>query len=214
MPLSDVWHVPAVMHFVRAVAPMRVLDVGIGMGNFGLLVRQYGDVSNERLSREQWKLRIDGIELFEPYRNPVWAYAYDQVLMGDARQIVPTLSGYDLVLLNDVLEHFERSDARELIRDCLRAGRVVLATTPNCDYPQGAWGGNEAETHRCLITADDFEDLAEEMPVGCTTLYACSNSADVRGVLERAAQTCPRFSGGPRGIVRRAAGKMKKLLSR
>ena len=73
MPLSDVWHIPAVMHFVRAAAPTRVLDVGIGMGNFGLLVRQYGDIGNERLSREQWKLRIDGIELFEPYRNPAWA---------------------------------------------------------------------------------------------------------------------------------------------
>jgi len=38
--------------------------------------------------------------------------------------------GYDLVLLIDVLEHFDRLQGKELLEQCVRLGRNVLVSTP------------------------------------------------------------------------------------
>ena len=93
MPFSDFYHIPVVLHFALAAQPKSILDVGVGMGAYGLLLRQHLDICNQRLSREQWQLRIDGVEVFEGYRNPVWDYAYTSVIMGDAREVLAGMSG-------------------------------------------------------------------------------------------------------------------------
>src|SRR5437763_9703367 len=114
MPVSDYRHIPAVRHCVTALRPARVLDVGVGMGCYGMRLRQQLDVSYERVKREDWQVRIDGVEVFENYRNPVWEM-YSTVTIADARDALRRCDNYDLILLNDVLEHFEREEARTMI---------------------------------------------------------------------------------------------------
>lgn len=191
MPMSDTHHIPAVLHYAFALQPQTVLDVGVGMGAYGFLLRQYLDVGQERIRRADWRVRIDGVEVFEGYRNPVWDYAYDRVVLGDVRAVLPSLGRYDLVLLNDVLEHFERGDARALLREVLSRSAAVVATTPNREYPQGAWGGNEAETHRSLLDATDFPHLIAEHEVGVTSCYVCSADPRAAERLRAASATCP-----------------------
>lgn len=215
MPMSDTHHIPAVLHYAFALQPQTVLDVGVGMGAYGFLLRQYLDVGQERIHRPDWRVRIDGVEVFEGYRNPVWDYAYDRVVLDDVRAVLPSLGRYDLVLLNDVLEHFERETARALLRDVLSRSAAVVATTPNREYPQGAWAGNEAETHRSLLDATDFPHLVAEHRIGITSCYVCSADPHTAERLRAAAVTCPvvaprllprvtaRLERGWRGAIRR-----------
>ncbi len=191
MPLSNPEHIPAVLHYVRACQPSRILDVGIGTGSYGLLLRQSLDIGYGRVEKTSWQVQIDGAEIFPGYRNPVWDYAYDRVHMGDIRQLLPQLGNYDLVLCNDVLEHFPRDETRQLIRSLLEKATILIATTPNRDYPQGSWGGNEAETHHCLLDATDFAGLVAATVTGVTTCYVCSLQKDRVYPLLLAADRCP-----------------------
>ena len=215
MPMSDTHHIPAVLHYAFALQPRTVLDVGVGMGAYGFLLRQYLDVGQGRMRRADWRVRIDGVEVFEGYRNPVWDYAYDRVVLDDVRAVLSSLGRYDLVLLNDVLEHFEREDARALLREVLSRSAAVVATTPNREYPQGAWAGNEAETHRSLLGATDFPHLVAEHRIGITSCYVCSADLHTAQQLRAAVVTCPvaaprllprvtaRLDRGWRGALRR-----------
>jgi hypothetical protein len=187
MPISDFHHIPTVLHYAFAVRPQSVLDVGVGTGTYGFLLRQFLDF-------DHWPdrcVRIEGVEIFEPYRNPVWDFAYDRVHLGDVRDVLPTLGSYDLILMNDVLEHFVRPEARALVRQALGRGKAVVATTPNRHSPQGPWGGNEAETHRSLLDATDFPSLIAAIPVRGTTCFVCSIDRDVTARLRAATPFCP-----------------------
>ena len=217
MPMSDYQHIPTVLHYAVALGPRRVLDVGVGMGTYGFLLREFIDVAKERVQRSEWQTCIEGIEIFEAYRNPIWAYAYDRVHIGDVREILPTLPSYDLVLLNDVLEHFERNEARELTRESLRHGTAVVATTPNREYPQGTWAGNEAETHRALLDASDFTSLVVQTRVGITTCYVCSDDSAAVEKIHVASRSCPvaQVPRQPliRRVKRRAARELRQAVS-
>jgi len=191
MPLSNSEHIPAVLHFAQACRPRSILDVGIGTGSYGLLLRQSLDIGYGRIQKSEWEVTIDGVELFEPYRNPVWDFAYNRVLPGDIRDLLPGLGSYDLILCNDVLEHFPRAEARALVTTLLQHGRVLLATTPNREFPQGAWGGNEAERHHCLLGRDDFAGLVAEVVTGITSCFVCTRHEDLVYPLLLAADRCP-----------------------
>lgn len=156
MPVSDPYQLPFMLEAVARIQPKRVLDVGIGMGVVGMLLRQYLDVCGGRLQRDEWQLRLDGVEIFMPYRNPIWAYAYDTVHAGDAAEILPTLGEYDLILLCDVIEHFEKEAGRALLDRCLSKASWVVVTSPKGEYRQGAAFGNIHETHRSVWGKSDF----------------------------------------------------------
>lgn len=192
MPLSNPEHIPTVLHYLQACKPARVLDVGVGTGSYGLLARQCLDIGHGRVQQDQWQVRIEGVEIFPAYENPVWSYAYDQVHLGDIRTLLPALGSFDVVLCNDVLEHFPRAEARQLVHRLLERGKVLIATTPNRDYPQGAWGGNEAETHHCLLDRRDFHGLVATAITGDTTCYVCTADRQLIYPLLLASDRCAR----------------------
>jgi hypothetical protein len=68
-----------VLHFAQACQPRSVLDVGIGTGSYGLLLRQSLDIGHGRILPEEWRVQIDGVEIFEGHHNPVWDHAYSRV---------------------------------------------------------------------------------------------------------------------------------------
>jgi hypothetical protein len=157
MPQSDHWAVPFVVETAIAVNPARVLDVGVGMGQFGLHLRQSLDIARGRLHKPDWTIRVDGIELFEPYRNPIWNHYYDHIEIGDASEVLKrTTAHYDLILMCDVIEHFDKPTADAVLAEARRIAKWTIVTTPTGDYPQGAAHGNAAETHLSAWTPSDF----------------------------------------------------------
>lgn len=160
MPQSDYWAVPFVLEAAVAIDPASVLDIGVGMGQFGLHLRQSLDIARGRLIKPDWRVELDGVELFEPYRNPIWEYYYDRIAIADARSHLAGLKRkYDLMLICDVIEHFERSDALNVLTMARSRAKWVIVTTPLGDYPQGAMFDNVAETHRSSWTPAEFRAM-------------------------------------------------------
>jgi len=161
MPTSHPLQLDAVVGIVVTAAPRSLLDVGTGFGKYGILAREYLDPAN--FARQGGRgVRIDGIEVFEPYVTPVHRFVYDRLYIGDAVPVLRTLdTKYDLVLLIDVIEHLEREAGIELLRECARVGRNVLISTPKDIGDQGAEFDNPAEVHRTQWRREDFRAIGE-----------------------------------------------------
>jgi len=148
MPYSSFQNLTLVMAFLCKMRPKRVLDVGIGWGCYGLLCRYYLDMNNpETAEKEMWETEIVGIEIHEGYHNPVWDYAYDSVLIGDAREVAPTLGRFDVAIFTDVIEHFPKEVGKKFLDELLLQCPYVILTAPRGFLDQGAIYENEAERH-------------------------------------------------------------------
>lgn len=156
MPTSSHEQISVVLSLCRELAPKSVLDVGIGFGKYGVLLREYLDIFLERYERASWQIDIGGIEFFAPYENPIWHYVYDWVRIGDALEILPSLGGFDLILLVDVLEHLGRDEGRVLVDESIHHAKYVIVCTPAMFFAQSALCGNEAEVHRSRWIPGDF----------------------------------------------------------
>jgi len=173
MPQSDHWAVPWVVELVDHLLPDSVFDFGVGNGQFGLQLRQCLDIGRGRLKREQWEVTIEGVEVFENYRNPAWEYFYNDVHVGDGVQyLTHSKHQWDVILICDVIEHFERAKALELLHLLRSRANTVIVTTPNGHFPQGCVHGNEAERHLSEWVPRDFEVLGASTRPICSTFLA------------------------------------------
>jgi hypothetical protein len=181
MPTSKPDILSPVAKQILLAFPTSVLDIGVGHGKWGLLAREYTDIWMRRYTRPEWKVRIEGVEIHEPYRNPVWEYAYDVVHVGNALEILPKLSGCDLCLALDVLEHFTKADGLALLRLIVEKSRTAIVSYSNC--PQGTVMGNSYEAHLSTWLPADFVGL-EAPGTGISSLYndGVTNILFVKGV--------------------------------
>lgn len=162
MPTSNAYNIAPIIDAATHIKPKSVLDLGIGWGKYGALLREYLDGGNgalsESLSLTSPRTVLVGYEGFEQYRNPMWDL-YDTVHITDI--IYPPLwerfSNYDLVLLIDSLEHLEREVGEKLLQHLVEKNKNVIVSCPDGDYPQGAVYGNEYERHRSVWCREDFE---------------------------------------------------------
>jgi hypothetical protein len=165
MPSSRPNPIPTVIHVIRQLQPRSILDVGVGFGKWGHLFREYTDIlesENEptRYRRENWRVRIDGIEVYEGYITPMHRYLYNEIHIGEAGRILGRLQAYDVIFLGDVLEHFDRPAGMAFLRlAVLKSNRAVIVLTPKYETGQEALCANEYERHRSLWCADDFKKL-------------------------------------------------------
>jgi hypothetical protein len=165
MPSSRPNTIPTVIHLVRQLKPRSILDVGVGFGKWGHLFREYTDILEAehdpaRYQRENWQVRIDGIEGFPDYLTEMHRYLYNDIHAGDARKLLPQLPAYDVIFMGDVLEHLSKADGCQLLRDAFAcATKAVILTTPKYETDQTDLCGNELERHRSLWSARDFREF-------------------------------------------------------
>jgi hypothetical protein len=157
MPTSDMTNVAPVMNTVRLICPKHVLDLGIGFGKYGVLVREWTDGINGRVPHSSWKARIVGVEGHVGYRNPAWDL-YDRVDVEDFTDPDhwDKYEGHDLVLMIDSLEHVDRSVGDDLLIYLRDHNRNLIVSTPVGFRAQDAVNGNEFERHRSGWTRKDF----------------------------------------------------------
>jgi cyclopropane fatty-acyl-phospholipid synthase-like methyltransferase len=97
--------------------PQRILDVGAGYGKHGVLLREYLDPTPV----------VHGVEAWEPY---VEAHRlrgiYDHLYTRDALTFTAAdLLTYDLIVMGDVIEHFEKEDAFEFLNRAANSWMVI-----------------------------------------------------------------------------------------
>jgi len=162
MPSSRPNTIPTVIHLLRQLKPQSILDVGVGFGKWGHLFREYTDILEAerdpaRYRRENWRVRIDGIEGHAAYLTEMHRFLYNEIHVGDARALMKTLPGYDLIFLGDIIEHFEMATGMELLQDAFaKAGKAIIVSTPKFETEQEDLCGNELERHRSLWSAKEF----------------------------------------------------------
>lgn len=127
--------------------PATIVDLGCGCGLYGCIARNYLDGREGRVRKPDWRVGITGVEGFDQYANPMWG-AYDFVLRGDFRLIYETITGYDLVLMIDSLEHVEKAEALAILYHLALNNKNVIVSVPVGACPQGTCFGNDLETHR------------------------------------------------------------------
>ena len=165
MPSSRPNTIPIVINAVRQLKPQSILDVGIGFGKWGHLFREYTDIIEAehdpaRYQRANWKVRIDGVEGFAAYVTDMHRFLYNEIFIGNALELIRTARHYDLIFLGDIIEHFEKADGTQLLREAIqKADKAVIVSTPKFETGQGALCGNELEKHRSLWSARDFRSF-------------------------------------------------------
>jgi len=165
LPTSTYTHIPALVLYMQTVRPDSVLDVGVGNGKVGFLARDLLDVMlGERYRKEDRRVRIDGIEIFPDYIQEHQKSIYDHIFIGDAFEVIDTLDNYDLIVLGDVLEHFEKEKAWQFLDKCfLHCSRNIILNIPlGKGWTQPAIYGNPHETHRSWWETKEFEHLTTE----------------------------------------------------
>lgn len=161
MPIGSYSLIYHLAEHLQLHRPKSVLDLGVGFGLAGAIVRQYLDDGVQ-----PWKTVLVGVEAFKEYKNPSWDL-YGAVLEMDIRSFLsnndyPGLDGYakyDFIIFSDVLEHFEKEEGLKLIYDLmglLNKGGVLWIATPGVWCEQDAVHGNEYERHRSLWKWNEF----------------------------------------------------------
>jgi len=139
---------------IHLLQPKTVIDLGIGMGLYGVVTRQILDGIYGRCRPDQWQARICGVEIFEPYRNPCWDL-YDVVDVSDFQEL--PIEGWDLVLMIDALEHLPQPEGDALLARLVAQNKQVIISVPVEPMPQGAAFGNEHEAHLRQFSGSEFD---------------------------------------------------------
>lgn len=146
---------------IRKIKPQSILDIGVGYGRWGILSREFLEVWEGCTYKENWKLRIDGIEAFAKNIVTYHNYFYNNILIGDALEEIDSselLPDYDLIILGDVLEHFTKENGIKFLEKCIKKGKFVLLIIPlGEDWPQSERDGNIYETHQSVWCTKDLK---------------------------------------------------------
>lgn len=148
--------------------PTSILDVGLGNGKLGFIARDLLDVMHgERYRKEDWQVQLDGIEAFPDYIQAHQRAIYDDILIGDAFDVIDTLGQYDVILVGDVLEHLEKTRAEGFLdKCCAHCTQAIILSIPLSEkWTQGDIYGNPYERHRSFWKLEDFETRAKEFRV-------------------------------------------------
>ena len=157
MPTSWYQAIPAILEQIQIQDPKSVLDIGPGFGKYGLLVRDVLEIPRGRYAKESWNVRVEAVEAFIGYRNPVHDFVYDKVYYGDILEVIGGLPVYDVILLIDVLEHFPKEKGFQLLRELKRhTAKCLIISTPKDPEEQGSYNGNTYERHLSRWTPIDF----------------------------------------------------------
>jgi hypothetical protein len=158
MPTGAADSLTPVARFIEWLQPARVLDVGVGSGRMGFIAREYGNVPWLREGRDDG-IVVDGIEGYEPYLGKVQRAIYDDLVVGEANEILVRMAKararYDLVIAAEILEHFSTEDGARFLNRCQAIGDVVLVTTPSWYFDQEI-AENPLETHRSFWSPADL----------------------------------------------------------
>jgi tetratricopeptide (TPR) repeat protein len=118
----------------------------------------YLDVMAERVQPRDWKIRIDGLELFEPYIQAHQRALYDHIYIADIREAARVLDCYDLIIAGDVIEHLDKDDGKTVVRLLYeKAQKALLVNIPlGGGWEHGEVHGNPGERHRSQWECEDF----------------------------------------------------------
>jgi len=157
MPTSHYNQLNEIVQISELVQPKSVLDVGIGNGKYGFLLREYLGINRE-FSEEDFI--IDGIEGYEEYITEVHKKIYNSIYIMDLNNKLELPNcNYDLCLLIDIIEHFDRDKGIEIIKQLLSICKILLIATPWNIGDPSIRHSNPMEDHKYQWKKRDFSQF-------------------------------------------------------
>lgn len=140
--------------------PKRIMELGVGSGKYGVLLREFLDIANGQLSRNAWATEIYGVEGWSSYINGLHDSVYNHIFIEDfsLKENYLKYRDFDLVLMADSLEHVPKDIGIELLSYLIENNKSVIVSCPfGFHYTeQGAVYGNEFERHRAHWKPAEF----------------------------------------------------------
>jgi hypothetical protein len=135
-----------------------VLDLGVGFGRWGMLVREFCDEWKGRAHRENWRVRLEGVEAFPKNVEEYHHHFYDWVHVCDAADLLArSKERWDLIIFGDVLQQWPKATARAALNRALDISDYVLVNVPLGEgWRRGALNGNPFERHRSSWAAGEL----------------------------------------------------------
>ena len=162
---SSLKHVRLITDTVLRLSPRSVVDLGMGTGKYGFLLREQHDLANNHWGTEPWRLRLVGVEGYEPYVTDLQRAVYDEIHVSDARAFLEgTDESFDVALALDVLEHFTPADGEAFLGAALARARHVVVLTPRGFYAQDGHA-NTLERHLSWWPGASLEGVASRLGV-------------------------------------------------
>ncbi len=154
MPSSTFSQINKITQLIHIANPKKILDIGIGCGKYAFLSREYLDKPYESTP---YKIIIHGVEAHQEYITPIHELLYDKIFKGDFLITKNQIDdNYDLILLIDVIEHFNREDGINLINFLLKRTKNLLIATPDGFIEQEEVYNNPYEIHKSGWSKTDF----------------------------------------------------------
>lgn len=187
MPTSQSSQISKIVNALVAIKPGSLLDVGPGFGKYGVLAREYLELWDGR-DEYSFKRRIDAVEAFNGYITPLHRYIYNNVYVGDIVQLIDTLdTSYDLIMMIDVLEHFDKEVGRALLTKMLEKHGGVLISIPRNVLHQGHAFHNEFEEHKAAWKTSELAELAPHIsfPTAASIIVYLTRKNDIKKINKR-----------------------------
>ncbi len=163
MLTSPYGHIETFTVFLMLSRPGSILDIGLGSRKLGFVARDLLEVQlNRRYRREEWNVRIEGIEACGDYIQDHQRAVYDRIHVGAAENILDTLGTYDMIILDDVLEHLPKERALAFMDECVAhaAKNLAVFTALGKTWPEPVVCRNSQETRRSWWFFDEFRPFA------------------------------------------------------
>ena len=169
--LSFPENIPQILRAIFELQPKKILDVGPGVGKYGLLIREQ-DISCKVEAAAKAKeenlcpvcdLVIDGCEDTEYFltgRHGTTLYSiYNRVIaksIFDVQEMVKEQK-YDVIMMIDTVEHWKKDAALNLIRNLNESATILISTPIRTGMYKDHLYGDERH-HITQFQASDFTD--------------------------------------------------------
>lgn len=157
MPYGFSAMAPLVEASFRSTNPRRVIDIGIGYGLLGAMLRNYFCGRDDGKLRKPFPWELVGIEGWAGYANPMWDL-YDWVKITKIEDVNwgNLITPHDLVVCIDVLEHLPRDVGMAIVQATTRG--IFGVCTVMYDRPVAPFG-NAMEDHITQWAPEDFAGI-------------------------------------------------------
>lgn len=190
--------------FLRADKDISILDLGCGSGRLIAALKKLG------------YLNITGVETSEEQINLAKTLGVSEVIQGDIR---PFLKGkekcYDVIFLMNVLEHFTKAEAFELLEEIFKASKESACVVIRVPNGEGIFGGRAFFgdfTHEVCFTSQSIGQVLRT--IGFSEISFQEEAPVIHGVFSFARWIIWKiFSSFMRAMLIAETGPEKYILS-
>lgn len=159
MPTSHWSYLTKIVNAIKLTNPQSILEIGIGFGKYSVLAREYLEIYGaNRWEKKDWKVIIDGVEIYKPYITDRIKYYYNNIYNDDIIKLFKNnqIQQYDLILMTDVLEHLSKEDGLYVLEQILSHSKKAILAVPLGDWRYEFDGDNKNESHISVWEYKEF----------------------------------------------------------